>query len=1021
MLNKNLGYKINDKFQFKDEFKDEFTNNFLKYLSDYKKYNKDDNVVEEISIIYNDNKLYINITLNDNKCLIKIFTYENIQSSIDNIKSCLSLDLPLDSSLINNIESYKIISYYFIDYYVNTIPNNFILSTKDNELIINFLINCYSDKEKSKSSFKIIFTTELYLNGILNGLLNYQSSYYNHIFNYINKSIDTFKTISEDINNFTETTQQGGNKISPDIRKKFLVDILISMNDKKILINYYIDKNINEKELSNNDENITKISLLFYGIEEKSIEEIDELIKDANIFKQIALNTNSEYDFYIDAIESIKLSKNKLFLNEIYNNLNIQNIINHCNINSNKNIMTPYYNIYYNILIDFNNNNNNNNTNFYYKINIPDRNSYEQVLYNYFNTNINILSKNIKKFDIYKNINSKNFKFIINPKNMYLIINNANNIILDSIFIYKLLKFPINLVQEYFTLPNYLVVFYKKLTLNNKKLTLNNINNNYYTNIIQYIKKIDSKTNKVKIDFLNDDQFNKIKDKKDLYYFLYGYLNIYTRDLFNLYLENIKYIKKKNISIYLSVISKRDNKFNILINIVKPLKLFHYKARQIDIELDEFKKFYMIYNLYTKEENINIIKNNSNLTSKNIKEIDDNFFILKWILRYNKIKDIYINLYKNIIENLKFKEYKIPKQQSKSANSQQNLKISTSANPQQNLKINTSAISQQNQQQQLQQQLQQNTNKCNFEKLKEHFNQSDKLNNSTYYFINNNDNLVVINYKTGNISNELTSLLNCDNNQLISFIKKFILKLLKYKDDIVEIQLKKIKNIKNIIYIIIYYKSNTINFIKKNQKLTDNNPFFKINIDKMSYLYQQYRPRIMNSKNFVSIKEVLNDIISSIEKSKINKLNKLNIRRVERLNKRNNSILLYEIIKENNKYILKDKNNRYDNENINKEKFKDFYDNIMNKNIQKNITGIYLEENDTYIRIYYKSKEYLSKGNKPYLKININNILDDKNNFIIKKTFEDLKKYIKNPKNSNSKNTSLNVHYIPHNSMFNKN
>jgi hypothetical protein len=154
---------------------------------------------------------------------------------------------------------------------------------------------------------------------------------------------------------------------------------------------------------------------------------------------------------------------------------------------------------------------------------------------------------------------------------MYLIINNANNIILDSIFIYKLLNFPINLVQEYFTLPNYLVVFYKKLTLNN----INNINNNYYANIIEYIKKIyDSRTNKVKnkvkIDFLNDNQFNKIKDRKKLYYLLYGYLNIYTRDLFNLYLENIKYIKKKNISIYLSVISKKEKEI-ILINIVNTI------------------------------------------------------------------------------------------------------------------------------------------------------------------------------------------------------------------------------------------------------------------------------------------------------------------------------------------------------------------------------------------------------------------------------------------------------------------
>jgi len=174
----------------------------------------------------------------------------------------------------------------------------------------------------------------------------------------------------------------------------------------------------------------------------------------------------------------------------------------------------------------------------------------------------------------------------------------------------------------------------------------------------------------------------------------------------------------------------------------------------------------------------------------------------------------------------------------------------------------------------------------------------------------------------------------------------------------------------------------------------------------------------MKSTNFVSIKEVLNDIISSIEKSEINNLNKLNIRRVERLNKRNNSILLYKIIKNNDKYILRDKNNiDYDNKNINEDNFKNFYYNIIKKNTKNNITGIYLEENDTYIRIYYKSKEVLDKGNKPYLKININHILNA-NISITNKTFEDLKTYIKYPKNSNIKRKNLNVKYISHNSKF---
>ena len=41
------------------------------------------------------------------------------------------------------------------------------------------------------------------------------------------------------------------------------------MNDKKILVSYYIEKNLDLENIGKNDINITKFSLLFYGIEEK--------------------------------------------------------------------------------------------------------------------------------------------------------------------------------------------------------------------------------------------------------------------------------------------------------------------------------------------------------------------------------------------------------------------------------------------------------------------------------------------------------------------------------------------------------------------------------------------------------------------------------------------------------------------------------------------------------------------------------------------------------------------------------
>ena len=48
------------------------------------------------------------------------------------------------------------------------------------------------------------------------------------------------------------------------------------------------------------------------------------------------------------------------------------------------------------------------------------------------------------------------------------------------------------------------------------------------------------------------------------------------------------------------------------------------------------------------------------------------------------------------------------------------------------------------------------------------------------------------------------------------------------------------------------------------------------------------------------------------------------------------------------------------------------------------------------------------------LKLNIKHILEN-NEFIINKTFETLKTYIK----SNKKNKILNIKYIPHNSSYN--
>jgi len=709
----NIFNNLDDK---KKIFNDEFTNNFLKYLIR----NVNDIYIYRIDDKNNSNNIffYIKYIIDSNNSIIKKFSYENIKKSIDNIKLFLNND--------NMIKIY----YFFKNYFTCYLHNNFILYNNNRNLKLDYLI-VSQDIVDFKDIYKNLNDNQ---DAIINSLFNYKSNYFKYIINLINKY-----NISSTIKDFSNI-MTGGEKNSYSLRKDFLIEILDKIKSP-IIINYNINndlpnislnflglvnKNIDEidilivenskidsitsllyyyildilnlessKKINEKNKNIINILKTFYNNDifkdyamqknnnfiKTTKKELAKLIKSNNIMRSIqssSFSLKKTIDFN-EIIENFKNEENKLFLNQIYEKLNLKTIIDHCiehNKKSSINIISYSENFIninkdytYNIYIKISKNE----YKYNYNHNIDGYNDLfmSSIIYNYINDNIkNILLKNFKIF-INNNNNLKSLindncdiMFIMNSKNMYLSIKKDNKeILLDCIFIYKLFIFPINLLQEYFSIKDYnLLYFFKNL---NVKFTdfesLKKLYEIYYNTIIELININKINKNTIKINIINkitkaDDIVNIKKN------FLYGFLNICTRDFYNFYQENRIYIKIKSIEFYLQI---SDNK--IYIYIYKKKDFFH-KERSITIELNEFKKFYMNYNLYTKKDNIfkiynylfteisqkfinirelgviqkelGVIKNKSNNLDI-IKKGIENFFILKWILRYNSIIKLY--------------------------------------------------------------------------------------------------------------------------------------------------------------------------------------------------------------------------------------------------------------------------------------------------------------------------------------------------------------------------------------------